>query len=504
MSEKQAIIDLGSNTTRMLVMEVLDNGAYRLAEEAKYSIRLAEHMAPDGAIKPPALARAVEAMTFFRSIIDYHGVTKIDAAATAAVRDAANQAAFLRELEGRTGIRFRVLSREEEAYYGYLGVINSTDARDGIVFDLGGGSMEITALKNRQIAATASLPVGSASLTERFLGTGRPSEKQIAALEDYVKSQLKSLDWLEGYRNSEVIGVGGTARTIARVHQRLVNYPFDEIHNYSMPPEEITFIYNNLRTVGLEDRKAVQGLSKDRADIIVAGMATVVALLKQLKAPRMRVSSWGLRDGIFYSGFVKGGVVDDPFAFSIDNIQRLYSLDRPHASRVATLATSLFDQLKDVHRAGDEKRRLLWAAAMLHEAGYFYDYHNRYNHTFYNIVNGNVFGVSEIEVYEIAVVAALYGAGGIKGRDSYIDMLPKEENRTLKKLSVLLALADALDRSRKWLTLHVSVSVAKDSVHVKPAFAENGWIERRTAEGVALYFSKAFDRDLIIDGPEAE
>jgi exopolyphosphatase/guanosine-5'-triphosphate,3'-diphosphate pyrophosphatase len=486
----------------MLIIEVLENGAYRLAEDAKYTIRLAEHMGPERTIKPAALQRAVEALRLFRAICDYHGVTRISTAATAAVRDAANQEEFLAALKERAGIDFRVLSREEEAYYGYLGVVNSTDVRDAVIVDLGGGSMEITALRGRRIADSVSLPLGSVNLSERFLDPDRPTEKQLDALEDHVRQRLKAMAWLEGWRGHEVIGIGGTCRTIGKIHQRLVNYPFDELHNYAMPPDEIAFIHNNLRSVGLEDRRAVPGLSKERADIIVGGMAVMVTLLRYLKAPRMRVSAWGLRDGIFYSSFLPQPVVDDVFAFSIDNIQRLYHLDDSHASRVADMAVSMFDQLEEVHDAAEEDRRLLWAAAKLHESGYFYDYHNRHSNTFYNIINGTIFGLSQMETYKVAVIAALYGAGGIKGKDGYLTMLTKDENRTLKRMGVILALANALDRSRQGQVTGVSCSASKSIVRVRPQVRDDGWIEMKTAEGLAQYFSKAFGRDLVVDGPE--
>lgn len=498
MNEKRAIIDLGSNTTRMLIMEVLDNGAYRLAEDAKYTIRLAEHM-EDGIIKPAALERAADALRLFKCICDYHQVSSVKAAATAAVRDAANQREFLDALKEKSGIEFQVLSREEEAFYGYLGVINSIDAHDGVIVDLGGGSMEITTLKNREIAETASLPLGSLSLTERFLDPDKPTEKQLEALEDFVRLRLKSLPWLEAWKGKEIIGIGGTCRTIAKIHQRLVDYPFDEIHNYALPPEEIGFIYNNLKSVKLEDRKTVPGLSRDRADIIVGGMTAMMTLIKYLKTPRMRVSSWGLRDGIFYSGFLKKPVVDDILEFSIDNTQKLYRLDNRHASQVKGIAKSLFDQLKEAHGATGQELRLLSTAAMLHESGYFYDYHNRYSNTFYNIINDTIFGMSQLDTYRVAVVAAFYGAGGIKGKGGYIAMITKDENRTLKKLGVILALADALDRSRRGNVTGVSCEVSKNSVTIRPRFRDNGWIELKTAEDITPFFIKAFGRELIIE-----
>jgi len=502
MTRKHAIIDLGSNTTRMIIIEVLDNGGYRLAEDARATVRLAEHMSPDNTIKPSALDRAADAMRLFSSITDYHHVTGITACATAAIRDATNRQEILGTLEERSGIKFKVLTREEEAYFGYLGVVNSTDFRDGIVIDLGGGSMEITGIRDRKIVESVSLPLGSLSLTERFIPSEKPSDSQLDALEDYAKHTLKSLSWLQSWEGSEVVGIGGTSRTIAKVHQRLVNYPFDELHNYAMSPDEVAFIYNNLKSSKPDDRHNVPGLTRDRADIIVGGMAAIVAILKLLKTPRMRVSAYGLRDGIFFSTFLQPPIVENVLAFNVDNKVKVYGLDNVHSGQVADLAISLFDVLQGVHRLGSDSRQILWTAARLHESGYFYDYHNRYNNTFYNIMNDTIFGLTQLETYKVGLVAAFYGAGGIKGRNGLVSMLGKDEAKALRKLGVLLALADAFDRRRIGRVLQLDCDIDKNTVMIRPLCRDDCWIERRSAESVGPYFEKSFDLMLAINAPE--
>ncbi|HMK46779.1 MAG TPA: Ppx/GppA phosphatase family protein [Methanocella sp.] len=501
-SKKQAIIDLGSNTTRMIIMEVLDNGGYRLADDARATVRLAEQMAPDNTIKPSALNRATDAMRLFRSITDYHRVTGITACATAAIREAANQQEILRTLDERSGILFKVLTREEEAYFGYLGVANSTDFRDGIVIDIGGGSMEITGIRDRKVVESVSLPLGSLSLTERFIPSEKPSDSQLNALEDYVKHTLKSVPWLHSWEGSEVIGIGGTYRTIAKVHQRLVNYPFDELHNYVMSPDEVAFIYNNLKSSKPSDRHNVPGLTRDRADIIIGGMAAIVIMLKLLKTPRIRISTYGLREGIFFSTLLQPPVAENVLAFSVDNKVKIYGLDSTHSGQVANLALSLFDAMQEVHRLGSDSRQILWAAAWLHESGYLYNYHNRYNNTFYNIMNDTIFGLTQLETYKVGLIAAFYGAGGIKGRDGLVSMLDKDEAKALRKMGVLLALADAFDRRRSGRVLGLDCAIDKNTVKIRPACKDDCWIERKSAESVRPHFEKAFDLTLAIDTPE--
>ncbi len=498
--DRLAIIDLGSNTTRMLIIEVTKSGAYRLVEEDKCVVRLSEGEGAGGDIKPPALARAVRAVRLFKGICDYQRVSRIIAAATAAVREARNQEAFLCSLREATGLSFRVLSREEEAYYGYLGVINTLPLADGLIMDLGGGSMEITAIVNRAVARSASIPYGALNLTESFLEPDEQPESGIRELEAFVRQQLKGISWLGQFEGSPLVGIGGTLRTIARVNQRLTSYPFDELHNYAMAPRDITNVYTMLRDMDLKERMDVPGLSKGRADIIVAGAAAVNTFVRSLKVPVVRISSSGLREGIFFQEYLKEPVVADVTSFGIDNTLRLYGADEGHARHVCTLAMGLLNGLKPINGFASGHERILGAAALLHELGYYYDFSKRFNTTFYNIIDNPVFGYTHMENYKTALVAAHYGAGGIKGRSTFLNArLNKDELREVKRLGIILGLADAFDRSRRRRVSSVGCRISKNSVELTPAHDGDISIEAMSAEELAGYFKKAFDRELAIN-----
>ncbi|HTY92143.1 MAG TPA: Ppx/GppA phosphatase family protein [Methanocella sp.] len=499
-NHKLAIIDLGSNTTRMLIIEVTANGAYHLVEEDKFVVRLSEGEAKDGEIKMPGLLRAIDAMRLFKGMCEYHGVKDRIAVATAAVRGARNQETFLRKLKEETGIAFRVLSQEEEAYYGYLGVINTTSLADGLIVDLGGGSMELTAIKGRAIAHSTSIPYGALNLTEKFINGEKPSDNKLKDLDAFVKQQLKGVDWLDQYRKSLLYGIGGTIRSIARINQRLSNYPFDELHNYEMSSQVLGSVYNLLKNMTPKELVDVPGLSRDRTDIIVAGTAAINTVIKYLEIPTIRVSSSGLRDGLFFHKFLKEPVVADVSALAIDNISRLYGVDITHARRVCSLVESLFEGFKPLNGFTADHRRILRAAAMLHELGYYYDYGKRFNNTFYNVIDNPVYGFSHLDNYRTALVAASYGAGGIKSRFMFSNVpLGKDDLKEIKRLSLILALADAFDRSRRGRISAVNCLLSKNSAVLKLQYKGDILPEVMSAEERSGNFKKAFDRELIIE-----
>ena len=500
MNDKQAIIDLGSNTTRMLIIEVTDRGAYHLVEEDKGVVRLSEDMMPDGTIKEPALKRTVRAMKLFRGMCSYHNVSRVTAVATAAVREAINQEEFLSRLKEETGISFRVLSREEEPYFGYLGVVNTMDIRNGLVMDLGGGSMEITAVRDRKLARSTSIPYGALTLTEKFLDPDKPSDSELKDLEAFVRGRLSEIPWLSSYAESQLIGIGGTVRTIARIDQRMSGYPFDELHNYYMSPSDVSIIYSKIRGMDMEERKKIPGLSRDRADIIVAGTAAVNTLARYLKVPYIRVSSSGLRDGLFFNEFLKPQVVDNITDFGLRNIVNLYEADLQHAESVDRLARSLFAGMKKEFGFDERDGRVLHAAAMLHELGYYYDFGKRFNNTFYNVVDNAIFGLTHMDNYRTALVAGRFGSGGIKVRSTFLNVrLDKEDVRNIKKLSVILGLADAFDRSRRRLVTALDCRIMKDAVVIKPSYSGDISVELTTAAEINGFFKKAFDMDLAIN-----
>ncbi|HEY3273647.1 MAG TPA: Ppx/GppA phosphatase family protein [Methanocella sp.] len=499
MSEKQAIIDLGSNTTRMLIIETTGSGAYHLIEDDKGVIRLSEDTIPGGEIRPAALRRAIDAIRLFKGICDYHRVTKITAVATAAVRESSNRDEFLGAMFAETAIRFRVLSREEESYYGYLGVINTTDLTDGLIMDVGGGSIELTVVEGRKPVETTSIPWGALNLSVRFLDRDRPTKSQLEELESFVKGKLQAIPWIESRKGGQLFGIGGTIRTIARMSQRFGNYPFDELHNYAMAPADVAKVYDRLSGTTLEERRDLPGLSRDRADIIIGGMAAANTIIKTLKVSQVRVSSAGLRDGVFFQNYFKEPVVADVTEFSVDNLSRLFRVDEMHAKRVTELSVALFDQLQPVHGLKTDDRRALRAAARLHELGYYFDYGKRFNNTFYHILDNNIFGFTHLDNYRVALVAAHYGANGIKSRSILQNVaLDKDTMRNVKKLSVLLGIADGFDRGRRGKVTSLQCHVNKNSVEIRPVHQGDITIELMTIRDLVPYFKKAFDTGITV------
>ena len=209
--EKIAIIDLGSNSARLVIANIMDGGYFSVIDELKEPVRLAQDMEIDGFLRPVRVAQTIKTLRTFRTLYESHNVDKVFAYATAAVRKAKNQKSFIEEVQTSCGIKLTVLSQEEEALFVYYGVINSMDVPKGLIIDIGGGSVKLIYYNRRVLIAQDTLPFGAVTLTEKFARHGSP-EECACAIEKYVTEHLAKLDWLKNLDpETQFIGVGTSA-----------------------------------------------------------------------------------------------------------------------------------------------------------------------------------------------------------------------------------------------------------------------------------------------------
>ncbi len=220
------------------------------------------------------------------------------------MRDARNQAEFLPRVSNEASLQLRVLSGDEEAYYGYLGVVNSLPVQRGLIFDIGGGSLELAQVHDRQLTRTASLPLGAVRLSETFIRNDPIKPPDVRLLKRYVEALLSSIQWLEAGRGDQLIGLGGTVRALAKIDQHRRDYVLERLHGYPLTLHAIESILHEMQTLPLGKRQKIAGLNNDRADVIVGGTIALVQLMKLAGYQALTVCGQGLREGLFYEQFL--------------------------------------------------------------------------------------------------------------------------------------------------------------------------------------------------------
>ena len=299
--EKIAIIDLGSNSARLVLVNILEGGYFVVFDELKESVRLGQDMDWDGFLKPQRIAQTIKTLKMFRRLCDANGVEKIYAYATSAVRRAKNQKSFLDEVAVSCGIKIQVLTKDEQANLVYQGVINSLEVPKGLIMDIGGGSTQFIYYSRKNILASETLPFGSVTLTDLFKNDNCPPEEKAKKVQDFIKEHLDRIEWFKEIDpDTQFVGVGGTFRNLGRISRNIKKYPLDMMHNYHLSTEEFNQIYNTIKTLDLDRTQKIKGLSSGRADIFPTALAVVKEVIDYVGLNEIIVSGCGLREGAMF------------------------------------------------------------------------------------------------------------------------------------------------------------------------------------------------------------
>lgn len=501
--QRIAIIDLGSNTARMVIMRTTPGYAYHLEDEIREVVRLREGMTREG-LSQTAVSRALFTLRLFKRFCDSSKVDLIIPTATSAVREAANGSQFIQRVERDIGLSLRILDGEREAYYGVLGALNEVPLTNGYVMDLGGGSAQISAVRDRRFQRGQSFPLGALALTERFI-TNReepPDPVELKAVRKEITREMETAVWLhplsEGQR---FVGLGGTMRNLASMAAARHNHPLNTLHGYRLHRDDLAQSIEELSTLPLKKRQKLAGLSSDRADIILPGALVFEAFMEALQAEEITVSVNGLREGLFFEYFWKHlhyPVVDNVRRYGVLNMARTYRYDKRHAGHVRYLAGRLFNQIAPLYDYGLAERELLDAAALLHDLGTIISYNDHHKHSQTLIINSGLPGFTPRETALIALLTR-YHRKGTPSLEGYESVMRDGDGKLLLRLSAILRLAEFLERGRNATVDDVTVLLDDETLYLTLLADEYPAVEMWETERYALSLvEEAFDHRVVL------
>ena len=510
--ERISFIDLGSNSVRFVISEISSAGSYSLIYQEKESIRLSENMWGENKLTEEAMSRAIRSLKAFAHMAEAMESNKTYAVATAAVRLAKNGDDFIARVRKKTGFNLHCISGEEEARLGFLGVINTVDLEDFVIFDLGGASTEVTLVNNRQPVKSVSLPIGALTLTGNFQKGDEMGEKEYEKMVNAIQDILNDNKWLHDLK-LPLLGIGGTAKKKKKMDQRRINYPVTRLHNYEVPRERFHDIVEMVKDKPLAQRKKIPGLSSERADIIVAGLAIVEELINYLDADRLVVGGCGLREGLFYDYYGQeymGGnpIINDILIHSAENV--LLGINKReliHGKYVSQLANTLFEQMEPMHGFGERFQKLLTVSALLHDIGKKVNYYNHARHGAYVLINSNLYGISHVEQALCGFI--VMNSHGLLTKEYrnfiYGQLMTGEDKSVGQKLSAILALAEALDESHEQFVTSLATTIKENQIII------TAWIRKDCDTSVAnaavekavKIFKKEFKKQLVVQWKES-
>lgn len=492
------IIDIGSNSMRLSVIKQLENGGYYVVDEQKSSPRLANQLSNDGHLSARGVAVLIERLQEFRGLCEAYGTSRILAFGTAALRQASNRLEVVEQVRRALDIEINIVSGLEEATLGFSAVMHTLTVSTAYLVDIGGGSTEITLVEDGRMKASHSFPFGAVTLLREWQGRASDDWQTLA---DSIGRAFADQPFLLTHQGAEVIGIGGTIRTIARVHQLQTGYPLALTHNYEMTAQTVFQTVDRLAKTPLSQRKKIEGLSKERADLIVPGGAILVELLRLVGAENLRVSGRGLRDGAFFTRVLYQPLGPGSRAQVLQNsvlntLARYHEL-RDHATHVADLARMLYADAVAAGLVQGDVEHILYTAAILHRIGVQVNYYNYDQHTFYLVLSSSIYGLSHREMVLAAAAASFKGRGRLRRLClPYRALMSETDLRAAAELGVLVRLAEALDRRHERRVQTVTLQEAAPFLTLRLPPGIEADVERTAALASAPHVKKVYGRIL--------
>lgn len=502
--QKHAMIDIGSNSIRLVIIGIDKYFFFQELHNFKAVARLSAYVDENEHLNKKGIDLLITVMLRFRSILDReHGVTAIDAVATAAMRKARNRSAVFKQIRKKTGIRVRLLSGLEEARYGYYAIINSTSLEDGISIDIGGGSTEVTLFRDRELIHAHSFAFGAVTLYQSFFAAKDSGGAK--GLEAYLRRSFAELGWLTD-QPLPVIGIGGSARNLARIDQNQQHYAMSGLHQYTIPVGRLNKLASSLASMSVSERESLDGLSKDRSDIIVPAAIVIDTLVKMNRGSNFILSGEGLREGVFYEWLLKSrGLRRIPYVLSesIRQLRRNFNLNSDHTNYVKKLAFQIFDGLRPVVDWTYPEARTAWLLSHSADLAYIGEYVNSESssaHTFYLLTNININGISHRDRLAVALIASFKSRSKLHDfAGPFQNMVTKEELRMYETLGAILRLAHDFDRTGQHVVDEVKVKLSKKKIPEICAFYHaDPFFEDQAAQKHKKHLERALKMPLVV------
>ena len=507
MTTRLGAIDIGSNSVRLMVVEVLRGGAYRILDEEREPTRLGRSVSSLGRLDDDSIDRTVQALRTFKQIAAGYQVSALRTIATCAVREARNGPEFCRRVREEVGLEVEVIPGDREARLAFSSVQHAFDlsGKNAIVADIGGGSTEIIFATGGLIESIFSTPLGAVRLTEQFGLGEQAAPADLERLGDEVASCLKKRTTRPLFAPHFMVGSGGTFTTLAELMMAAKKQVDIPVAGYKVSQAEVHHLLDRLAKMPLRARRSMAGMTPDRADIILAGLTIIDALLTRFRVNTLVIHTRGVRDGLvreMIDDLLGGAATADTDPTHRDEaIERLAAAcsgELEHGRQVARLAGRIYEQLAEPLALMPGDRTLLEIAARLQDVGYVINYDQHHKHSYHLIRNSRLPGIRAHDLELVANVARYHRGAHPKRKHDNLARISAEDQQRVQRMAAILRLAGGLDRSRSQLVRDVIARTADEGVILEVVADEEPQVDVWGAERRTELFEKVFGLPVAI------
>ncbi|MEO0970499.1 MAG: Ppx/GppA phosphatase family protein, partial [Cyanobacteria bacterium J06639_18] len=459
-----AAIDLGTNSLHMVVVEIEPKlPSFSIIGKEKETVRLGNREPETGNLKLEVMERAIHALARFQEVAKTLNAEAIIAVATSAIREAPNGRDFLERVKKELGLDVDLISGQEEARRIYLGVLSGMEFAEQphIIIDIGGGSTELILCDSQEEKVLTSTKVGAVRLSKEFITTDPISNSEFDYLQAYTRGKLeRAADEIKVKLTNGtypcLVGTSGTIETIAAIDARNKSgVEPSTLNGYEFTFSDLQTWIHRFRKMDNKERAEIPGMPDRRSEVILGGAIVLQEAMALLNVGSIKICERALREGVIVDWMLKNGFIENRLRYqssvrerNIVKAAQKFQVNTEHSDRIAEFALSLFDQTQyTLHDWDSKARELLWAAAILHNCGYYVSHSAHHKHSYYLIRNSELLGYNETEIEIIANLARYHRKSAPKKKhENYRNLIHKEHRELVSQLSSLLRIATALDK----------------------------------------------------------
>jgi len=500
--EKIAVIELKTTGIKLQIVDVIRNKYYQVHKTIEMPVNLTKDFYSDYFVKPAIIKQLNGILAVYKRIIEKYECTETIGLATDFLEDAKNINGLLNELAVTNGINFKVFNANDETNSIYTAVINSFNRPKGLIINVTDYNTELIIYNRRNIINKLIIPYGTVKLYNSF-DNKTLDEKQVE-LSKIVKEMIGDNNFLADLPEEyDVIGCGEAFKDYGIVCRKAKKYPIELAHNFISNKTDFEKVYGLVRNFDSASSTKIKGLTLDNSKYFPSGMAIIKAVFENIEKDEFCICKLGRADGILFNTVLPLTIekpMSDTLGYSLQALNDYYDLKPNNSLHIYELSMILFKQLKVLHKLSRPYVKVLRIASYLSNCGYRIDVDNEERAVFDVIKNTEVYGVSHNDVIMAGFVALGKNPDNFNLSEwvKYKEYLTEEDLMAVKKLSVILRIAESLDITGFNNVVDISCDILGDSVIMKTIVNEESQFEINAAMLCGSDFKKVFGKNLEV------
>jgi len=500
--EKIAVIEIKTTCVKLQLVDIISNKYFETSKVIEMPINLTKDFYSDMFIKPTVIKEINDILKVYKQIIESNECIETICTASNILAEAKNQNGVINELNITNGFKFEVLGEDESVNSIYTAVINSFNRPKGVIINVDEHNTELIAYNRRNIINKVIIPYGSVKLFD--VGTDMTFEER----ENLIKSEVDKLIEESGFMTDlpeeyDIIGTGEVFKDFGVVCRKAKKYPIDLVHNFVASKTDFEKVYNLIKGYDLSSSTKIKGISLHNSKYFPTGLQIIKVILDKFENEEFAISKIGLIEGILFNKVIpltQEKPISDTLGYSLQVINDYYDRKPNNSQHVYELSMILFKQLKVLHKLPRIYVKVLRIASYLSNSGYRVGVDNAEKVVFDIIKHSTIYGVGHIEILLAAFVTLSKNPDNFNLSEwvRYKEYLTEEDLSAVKKLSIILKLAESLDITCFGAVVDISSDILGDSVIMKTVVEGNASFEINYTMLCGPDFKKAFGKNLEV------